>query len=285
MEHFTFIVNKSKIKEEYSENICMIKIYLCALVTLLLSTTALVYPQESGKSLSSVDLYEKINSLYQKRDFESILKAKRIIEEKKDEWIKNSQHYALLSNIYSHILYRNWHEGQDKQDYLKSAEEYAGKAIKLGKDEYHGYKAMGNIFLIKGKISESLEMFQKATDLNQEDAELWYFYACASNGKLTDRYSLAGQRIIRTLEIEPAFLWAIEDLVMAFIIENKLNKAENIIKILIKNNPNYPHIPYYEGVLHLRKGQKKLAKEKFDEFIKLNPNVNISKILKKKMYD
>jgi len=259
----------------------VISIFLLLLFTVNLRSE----DNEEASGKSSADIYEQVSSLYEKRDYGSILKALAFAEEKKDDWIKNPEYLALLSLIYSHAVYRNWHEGTNRDELLKKAETFANKALKLGKEEYFGYKAMGNIYLLKGDRTKALEMFQKATDINQNDAELWYFYACASNGKITDRYSLAGQRIIRTLEVDPLFIWAKEDLIMAFIIENKINKAEAITKDLIKNNPSYPHIPYFEAVILLRKGQKKEAKEKFDQFIKLNPGIRLIEILKEKMYD
>jgi len=224
------------------------------------------------------EIKEKIEKLYNKRDFTSIKEAEKEANKLNIDNIKNPLLLALISNLYSNIAYREWQFGINT-DKLDKAEKYAYKARQLSQEEYYGYKAMGNVLLTQGRRKEALDNFQKAIDMNENDPELWYFFACASNGSITDRYSLAGQRIQRTLEVDPLFIWAKEDLFYSFILEKNLVKAEKILNDMIKNHPYYGNNLFLQGLLFLKKGSKKEAYIKFKEFEKNNPDTLINKFI------
>jgi len=241
-----------------------------------------VFPKSKDTSLKDKQeaaiMYQEAQTLYNKLDSKSLKLANIKLENALELDPKNVKVLARLSILYSHFTYRDWHFGVRHSDYITKATELAYRALKIDNKNPLAIKAVGASLLVVWKRKEAIKELKKLTVKKAfSDPEVFYLLACASNGSMLNRSTEAGKYAKKALELDPKFLWLIEDMLMLSIYKKDLTTAARYFKTLEENYPTIPNIYFYRAMILLHKGGLlPEVKKNLKRFTKEDPNSNLS---------
>ncbi len=235
--------------------------------TLLSAITAFYF--KSGQVKEFNNYYDKVNKMPKKSDalYEVLIHAAEL-EGRKDEYIKHSKDLIKLNpgnlkvrmNLgvlyyqearYDEAIvefgevkdmlesYPNVHYHLAKVYIAKSdipkAEEMAKKELELNPNLDSSHFIMGEVYIIKGQYRDAILKFEKAISLNPKSVEA----------------------IVAMSEIR--------------IRQNYANEAVDLLNRALKEDMNNPKIHKLLGDAYRAAGQRSLAREKYEDYLKLAP--------------
>lgn len=218
---------------------------------------------------------------YSKRDFNSLEKAADILVTGLADQPENISAQALLASIHAHSAYLAWQTGNKDTTMITDAAERAEAAYNLEPQNPYVLKARGRILLLKGSRAEAGKMFEQALGISTNDAEAWYLYACASEGSFFDAETNAYKRVMKSIELEPGFLWAVTD-ILSMSLENKeYEAAKEWLAVLGQSHAESGEYLFYRGLLELHEKKTEEAKTTLGNFVKKSPESPLAAFVQK----
>lgn len=182
---------------------------------------------------------------YSKYDTISLRTAAILYEQVLAKEPQNIEAMAHLAIIYAHFSFREGTAEGLKNPYISKAQSFIQSAKNLAPENKDVGRAESHILLVLGKKREAREIITKLLATEPNNPELNYLLACVSSGFYTDESSEAGAAIKKALELNPKFLWALEDKFLAHLQQGQYSKAQEILKQLEKDYPQYPETKLY----------------------------------------
>lgn len=134
-------------------------------VFFFLSIPSFVFCQDS-----SLDLYEKGRSAYNRFSDPAIEEAIRFFEETIKASPSSSPAHAALAEGYIQQYLRT---GSDDRKLLKKAFSLAERSLFLDARSPVAHKALGTVYFASGKLEEAIEEFERAVDMEPNYARAW----------------------------------------------------------------------------------------------------------------
>ncbi len=126
--------------------------------------------------------------------------------------------------------------GHRDRDLLKTEiNELAGRLLKKNPNSFDGNRLVGHLLLRDGKVKDAIARFQKAnaTQPSDPDLILALSQALANDGQMDE-----SERISKTLiQARPTFGAIYDTLYVLYARQNRIEDAENILKLRVHNNP------------------------------------------------
>ena len=220
-------------------------------------------------------------NLYLDSTEDGVKKATIALEKDFKKYKRDPRVLALLSQLYTHTSYKEWHAGNELPDFIKTAKALAQRAIKYDNQLEDGYRALGGVYLVLDKRGLALRNLKKAVKISKnKDAEALYLYACASPGSIVDETTPAGRRMKKALEVNPKLIWALQDIMMFYLKAGDLGNAEKVFEKFAKDYSDHPDYFYYEGTLKLHQDKKEEARASYEKFMKKNPRSYLTNYIK-----
>lgn len=226
---------------------------------------------------------EEALSLYAKRDYNSLEKASEILAEGLTKDASNMTAHALIATINAQSAYLSWQMGNKDTALIEDAAGRAEAAYAAEPKNPYVLKARGRIFLLQGNRQEAGKMFEQALGANTNDPEAWYLYACASDGSYFDTETPAYKRIMKSLELEPGFLWAVTDILSLSLEGKEYEAATEWLALLKQNHPNSAEYLFYKGLLEMHQKKPAEGKATLSEFLKKAPESPLASIIEKNL--
>ena len=187
--------------------------------------------------------------------------------------------------------------------YFDSSIMMSTKAIELNKGLSEAYKSLGVVAAYGGKLRSALDYYTKALDLNPNygpavnniSTIYWWLgkfdegYPWAVKSVQIDparasgygtlgliylglaRDSAAEKWILTSLDLQPNSMRAV-DLIKGYMAQQNYEKARNLIKTLLKENPEDVHILETSAEVELNAGNYERARAIYDSVYKNNPD-------------
>ncbi|KAI7828012.1 hypothetical protein BC939DRAFT_483512 [Gamsiella multidivaricata] len=144
------------------------------------------------------------------------------------------------------------------------------KAIELDPNYVQTYIKRGSIFMEQGDAAKTFHEFETAISIDAEDPNIYYHRGQVYF--ITGEYESAAKDYIKSIELEPKFVFShIQYGVAQYKIGN-ISDAMNIFKKALKDFPESGDVNNYYGELLLDQQQFDQAFERFDKAINLKPS-------------
>lgn len=235
--------------------------------------------QNKNPSKSIENQLQQIENELNKKTTESYIQSRLRLEKMISSNQINSDVYAHLSEIYCHLYYKNLNFNNEK-NLLEKAESYAVKAYNLDKKNPLAFRALGNVLMIKGNYEKARTFFNYIqVKLKSNSPDTYYYMAISRQEDITDESTASYADLQKALTSSYSHIWSLQDLIIAYLKKENIEKAEFYYKKLTENFPDHPENDYYCGMMQLHKNNLKEAKKCFKAFIEKNTYSNLSAIL------
>jgi len=117
-------------------------------------------------------------------------------------------------------------------------QEITARILKHDPSSFDAHRIQGQIAMLTGKIPEAVAEFEKANAAKplQPDLVISYFQALAVSNRLPDAEKLARDMIAKDKAFSPTY----DLLYLTYMRQNKVDDAEQILKLKVQNNPTRP---------------------------------------------
>lgn len=203
---------------------------------------------------------------YRKYDTISLRTAAILYEQILAKEPQNIEAMAMLSLLYAHFSYREAVQGL-KNPYFNRSQELLNLAKQNAPDNNIVLRAQAHLLLVQNKKKEAQEIISRLLSQEIGDPELHYLSACISPGSLVDENTPAGSAIKKALELNPKFLWALEDKFLAHLQRKDYNMASNILRHIEESYPQYPEIKLYRFLYLLHTNNPQGLEENLQSYL------------------
>ena len=144
----------------------------------------------------------------------------------------NSDAATKLADLY---LLAATQDSTRSEELLKEVSELAGKLLQQNPSSFDGHRLSGQIALLKKNPAEAAREFELANRVKpyQTDLVLAYFQALVSRNQFPEAEKLARELISKEKTFSPIY----DLLYLQYARQNKLNEAEQLLKLKVENNP------------------------------------------------
>lgn len=190
---------------------------------------------------------------------------------------------SVKANLeYASILRHQWENEiniSKKNQLAKNTIHHYAQALKIKPDLANPYNEIGKILFNHYDQHEEAQLyFAKAIQMMGSKSE--FHFNLATGYVLSKEYDKAEKYFLRTLEIEPEYTKAYQNLFLVYMMQEKLQQAFKINSTLMEKIPNeaYPHFNF--GKYYLAVGDSVTAKKYFENALLISPgNTEIMSIL------
>lgn len=121
------------------------------------------------------------------------------------------------------------------KELLKEVKELTDKLLQQNPNSFEGHRLQGQMAMMNRDMATAVAEFNKANAVKpyQIDLALAYFQALANNKQLPEAEKFAREMISREKTFAPMY----DILYVQYIKENKVNEAEQVLKLKVDNNP------------------------------------------------
>ncbi len=132
--------------------------------------------------------------------------------------------------------------------------------------------------LQKNRVGEAVELLQRATKKNDQDADAWQYLGVMLNrqGKTND----AQRAFEQVVKLRPTSAAPHNGLAACYLAADKLKEAEKEAQAALKLNPKSDEARYFLAVIHLKLGETFSALEEVEKSIEANPAFTAAYALK-----
>jgi TolB-like protein len=200
-------------------------------------------------NVNTYELYLRARQLMNKRDVESLQLAKQLLQQAiaRDEAYAPAYAQLGIVTILTSDLAYGVNPGQQA---LEVALPLLQKAVNLDSEHAEGWAGLGLYYQqIPGHFDQSIEYLRKSVALNpnQIDASNWLQLAFRTQGKLAE----SGQLLEQILERDPLYRPAIFNLVLNYILTNRVDQSLALVERSKRFLPNDPSLDKSEGAHYL----------------------------------
>lgn len=234
----------------------------------LLAKIAAFY-YKSGQIKEFQNYYKRIQDMPRKDEtfFEFLIYASRL-EEKKDDYVNYSRELLRLNpgNLKARLDLGEFF--YDNRRYTEAISEFEEIKDKLGSYPKVHYM-LAKIYLATGDIKKAKEMALKELDLNPSlDSAHFIVGEVARTEK---DYREAVLKYEKAISLNPKSTDALMAMAWIRLAQNYANEAIELYNRALREDKNNPEIHKQMGYAYRAAGQRALAKEKFEDYLKLNP--------------
>ncbi|KAK3841973.1 MAG: hypothetical protein J3R72DRAFT_444134 [Linnemannia gamsii] len=144
------------------------------------------------------------------------------------------------------------------------------KAIETDPNYVQTYIKRGSIFMEQGDALKTFNEFETAISIDAEDPNIYYHRGQVFF--ITGEYEAAAKDYIKSIELEPKFVFSHIQYGVAQYKLGNISDAMNVFKKALKDFPDSGDVNNYYGELLLDQQQFDQAFERFDKAIKLRPS-------------
>ncbi|KAG0072317.1 TOM (translocase of outer membrane) complex component [Linnemannia elongata] len=144
------------------------------------------------------------------------------------------------------------------------------KAIEIDPNYVQTYIKRGSIFMEQGDAIKTFNEFETAISIDAEDPNIYYHRGQVFF--ITGEYEAAAKDYIKSIELEPKFVFSHIQYGVAQYKLGNISDAMNVFKKALKDFPESGDVNNYYGELLLDQQQFDQAYDSFDKAIKLRPS-------------
>ncbi|KAK5815278.1 mitochondrial precursor protein import receptor tom70 [Linnemannia elongata] len=144
------------------------------------------------------------------------------------------------------------------------------KAIEINPNYVQTYIKRGSIFMEQGDAIKTFNEFETAISIDAEDPNIYYHRGQVFF--ITGEYEAAAKDYIKSIELEPKFVFSHIQYGVAQYKLGNISDAMNVFKKALKDFPESGDVNNYYGELLLDQQQFDQAYDSFDKAIKLRPS-------------
>ncbi|MCB1201470.1 MAG: hypothetical protein KDK41_12555 [Leptospiraceae bacterium] len=219
------------------------------------------------------ELFKKAAELYMSRDIPSMKRALVLIEpETNILFNKNadSRLIAIQSLIYIHLNQLETMLSPDQAEYFNVSLQLSERAVSIERNAIT-LMALAKSYLVLGKFDEALKTAEEAIQSAPKEAELWYIAASASPGSISDSGSPAGEKMVKAINLNPKFIWPLEDIIQDAIKNRRKEVAMVYLAKLEQAVPDFKRLAFHKGLFQYNFGSRKAGIELLQEYMKSDP--------------
>lgn len=237
----------------------------------LLSTIAALY-YKSGQLKDFQNYYKKIEQMPKKDEtfFEFLIYATKL-EDKKDDYINYSRELLRLNpgNLKIRLdLGEFFYEQKRYPEAIAEFEEIKDKLASYPKVHF----MLAKIYLATGDIKKAKEMANKELELNP-GLDSAYFIV-GEVARTEKDYREAVLKYEKAISLNPKSTEALMAMAWIRLAQNYASEAIELYNRALREDKNNPEIHKQMGFAYKAAGQRALAKEKFEDYLKLSPNAS-----------
>jgi tetratricopeptide (TPR) repeat protein len=234
----------------------------------LVSAIATAY-FKSGQIKDFQAAYKKVQDLPKKDEgfYEFLISAAKL-EGRKDDYVKYSRDLIKLNPGNLRIRMELGEALADDKKYDEAIVEFM--EIKSMLESYpRVHYQLARVYLAKNDTKKAREMAQKEIDLNP-NLEAAHFIMGEVLRAEKD-YRGAVQKYEKAISLNPRFADALESLAALRIQQNYASEAIELLQRAIKEDLNNPLVHKLLGDAYKAAGQRAMAREKYEDYLKMNP--------------
>lgn len=234
---------------------------------LLSAITTMYY--KSGQLKDFQTYYKRIEALPKKDEsfFEFLIYASKL-EDKKEDFINYSRELLRLNpgNLKVRLDLGEFFYNQRRYpEAIQELEEIKEKLASYPKVHY----TLAKIYLATGDIKKAKEMANKELELNPSlDAA---YFIVGEVARTEKDYREAVLKYEKAISLNPKSTDALMAMAWIRLAQNYANEAIELYGRALREDKNNPEIHKQLGFAYKAAGQRALAKEKFEDYLKLNP--------------
>lgn len=234
----------------------------------LVSAIASTY-YKSGQIKEFQAYYKKVQELPKKdeRLYEFLISAAKL-EGRKDEYVTYSRELLKLNPGNLRVRMNLGEFYLDEKKYNDAVDEFTEVKERLESYPKVHY-LLAKVYLEKGDMEKAGEMAQKELKLNPS-MDTAYFIVGEVH-RLNKEYREAIQKYEKAISLNPKSTDALMSLGWIRLNQNYANEAIELFNRALKEDPTNPAIHKQMGDAYRSAGQRALAKEKYEDYLKLNP--------------
>lgn len=234
----------------------------------LLSTIAALY-FKSGQIKEFQSYYKRIESLPKKDEtfFEFLIYASKI-EDKKEDYVTYSRELLRLNPGNLKVRLDLGEFFFDQKRYQEATAEFDEIKDKLSSYPKVHYM-LAKIYLATGDIKKAKEMANKELELNP-GLDSAYFIV-GEVARTEKDYREAVLKYEKAISLNPKSIDALMAMAWIRLAQNYASEAIELYNRALREDKNNPEIHKQMGFAYRAAGQRALAKEKFEDYLKLSP--------------
>lgn len=234
----------------------------------LLSTIAALY-YKSGQVKDFQNYYKKIEQLPKKDEtfFEFLIYASKL-EDKKDDYIKYSRELLRLNpgNLKARLdLGEFLYDEKRYPEAIAEFEEIRDKLASYPKVHF----MLAKIYLATNDIKKAKEMADRELELNPSLDSAYFIVGEVA--RIEKDYREAVLKYERAISLNPKSTDALMAMAWIRLAQNYASEAIELYNRALREDKNNPEIHKQMGFAYKAAGQRALAKEKFEDYLKLSP--------------
>ncbi len=234
----------------------------------LVSTIAMLY-YKSGQLKEFQSYYKKIQNLSKKEEsfYEFLIKAAKL-EEKKEDYVTYSRELLKLNpgNLKVRLdLGEFFYENKRYSDAISEFEEIKDKLTSYPKVHF----MLAKVYLTTGDIKKAKEMAKKELQLNPGLDSAYYISGEVFRSEKDFREAVLMYE--KAISLNPKSAEALMSMAWIRLAQNYASEAIELYNRALKEEPSNPEIHKQMGYAYKAAGQRAMAKEKFEDYLKLSP--------------
>jgi tetratricopeptide (TPR) repeat protein len=243
---------------------------------ILVSTIAMTY-YKSGQIKEFKNYYKRVQELPKKdeRLYEFLISAAKL-EGRKDEFITYSKEVIKLNpgNLKMRMdLGEFYLEEKQYNDAIDEFEEVRTRLESFPKVHY----LLAKVYLSKGDVKKASEMADKELKLNPT-LDTAYFIVGEVH-RLNKEYREAITKYEKAISLNPRSVDALMAMGWIRLSQNYAGEAIELYNRALKEEPTLPAIHKQMGDAYRAAGQRALAKEKYEDYLKLSPGASDKELI------
>lgn len=234
----------------------------------LLSTIAVLY-YKSGQIKEFQNYYKRIQEMPKKDEafFEFLIYASRL-EEQKDNFINYSRELLRLNpgNLKVRLALGEFlFEQRRYPEAILEFEEIKDKLVSYPKVHY----MLAKIYLATGDIKKAKVMANKELELNPSLDSAYFIVGEVA--RTEKDYREAVLKYEKAISLNPKSIDALMSMAWIRLSQNYANEAVELYNRALREDKNNPEIHKQMGYAYKAAGRRALAREKFEDYLKLSP--------------
>ena len=234
----------------------------------LVSTIAMTY-YKSGQIKEFQAYYKKVQELpiKEERLYEFLISAAKL-EARKDEFVTYSKEVLKLNPGNLKIRMNLGEFYLEEKKYNDAIDEFTEVKDRLQSYPKVHYQ-LAKVYLAKGEMDKAGEMAKKELELNP-NLDSAYFIVGEVH-RLNKEYREAIPKYEKAIALNPKATDALMSMAWIRLNQNYTSESIELYNRALKEDPTNPTIHKQMGDAYRAAGQRALAKEKYEDYLKLNP--------------
>lgn len=243
---------------------------------ILISSIAAAY-FKSGQIKEFQSYYKKVQAMPKKDEgFYDFLRSGAKLDGRKDEYIQHSKDLLKLNpgNLKVRMeLGEVFFEEQRYDDAIEQFNEIKEKLTSYPRVHYQ----LARVYLSKGDVAKAKLMAEKELELNpQLDSA---HFISGEVYRLNRQYREAIQKYEKAIGLNPKSVEALMAMGLIRLNQNYANESIELFSRALKEDPTNANIHKQMGDAYRAAGQRALAKEKYEDYLKLNPGAQDKELI------